>query len=239
MGHHMSARARPRITSVPHHVIQSGSSGSPVFLSDADYRFYLMCLHKGAERHQCAIHAYVLMPDHVHLLVSPGPLDGLSLMMRYVSNRYVQYFNYVYDRTGRLWEGRFRSGLIDDERYLLKCYRYIESNPVRARIVESAGKYPWSSYAYHATGREDRVVHDHATYVALGATPHARQRAYRWVFRQPLDGKELDEIEVIVNGGLVPHSDRHNNSVPRPAVRRIRTESGDRPERTNRKPMTP
>jgi putative transposase len=228
----MPRRARLKVAGVPHHVIQRGNNRSPCFCADEDYRFYLVCLQKGAERYQCTIHAYVLMTNHVHLLVSPGTEDGLSLMMRYLGSRYVQYFNYVYSRTGTLWEGRFRSSLIESERYLLTCYRYIESNPVRARIVKSPGEYPWSSYAHHAKGREDKVVREHPVYVALAATPHARQRAYRELFRQPLDGKDLEEIEASMNGGLVPDGDRFKEAIEPAAARRVRPAKGGRPRKS-------
>jgi len=227
----MPRRARLRVAGVPHHVIQRGNNRSPSFFADEDYRFYLICLQRGAERYQCAIHAYVLMTNHVHLLVSPGTEDGLSLMMRYVGSRYVQYVNYVYDRTGTLWEGRFRSSLIESERYLLTCYRYIESSPVRARIVGSPGQYPWSSYAHHAAGREDRVVRDHPIYVALGTTPYERQRAYRELFRQPLDSEELEEIRASVNEGLVLGGDRFKDAIERAAARRVRPGNGGRPRK--------
>jgi putative transposase len=214
-------------------VIQRGNNRSPCFFADEDYRFYLLCLQKGAARYQCAIHAYVLMTNHVHLLLSPGTEDGLSLMMRYVGSRYVQYVNYVYSRTGTLWEGRFKSNLIESERYLLACYRYIESNPVRARIVESPAKYPWSSYAHHASGREDRVVHDHPMYVALGTTPHERQGTYRELFRQPVDDEELEEIRESVNGGIVLGGDRFKDAIERTLARPVQPSKGGRPRKAN------
>jgi putative transposase len=229
----MPRRPRLKVAGVPHHVIQRGNNRSPCFFADEDYRFYLLCLQKGATRYQCAIHAYVLMTNHVHLVVSPGTEDGLSLMMRYVGSRYVQYVNYVYSRTGTLWEGRFRSNLIESDRYLLACYRYIESNPVRARIVESAAGYPWSSYGYHAAGRENKVVQDHPIYVALGKTPHERQRAYRELFRQPVDDMELDEFRASVNGGLVLGGDRFKDAIEQAVARPVRPSKGGRPKKAD------
>ncbi|MGH8647962.1 MAG: transposase [Burkholderiales bacterium] len=214
-------------------MIQRGKNRESCFFADEDYRFYLLCLQKGATRYQCAIHAYVLMTNHVHLLVNPGTEDGLSLMMRYVGSRYVQYVNYVYSRTGTLWEGRFRSNPIESERYLLACYRYIESNPVRARIVETPAKYPWSSYAHHAEGRENKVIQDHPIYVALGSTPWERQHAYRDLFRQPMDDKELEEIRASVNAGLVLGGDRFKDVIEQAVARPVRPAKGGRPRKAD------
>ena len=229
----MPRRPRLKVAGVPHHVIQRGNNRAPVFFADEDYRFYLICLQKGAARYQCAIHAYVLMPNHVHLLVSPGAEEGLSLMMRYVGSRYVQYVNYVYSRTGTLWEGRFRSNLIESERYLLACYRYVELNPVRAGIVESPAKYPWSSYVHHAEGRENKVIQDHPIYAALGSTPWERQQAYRALFRKPIDDKELEEIRASVNAGLVLGGERFKDAIERGVARSVRPSRGGRPRKAD------
>jgi putative transposase len=154
-------------------------------------------------------------------------------MMRYVGSRYVQYVNYVYSRIGTLWEGRFKSNLIEGERYLLACYRYIESNPVRARIVESAAAYPWSSYGYHAAGRENKVIRDHPIYIALGSTPWERQQAYRGLFRQQIDNKELDEIRASVNAGLVLGGDRFKDAIERAVARPVHPSKGGRPRKAD------
>jgi putative transposase len=229
----MPRRPRLKVASVPHHVIQRGNNRSPCFFADEDYRFYLLCLKKGSVRYQCAIHAYVLMSNHVHLLVTPSTQDGLSFMMRYVGSRYDQYVNYVYSRTGTLWEERFRLNVIENNRYLLACFRYIESNPVRARIVESPAKYPWSSYNYHAAGRENKLVRDHPIYMALGNTPWERQHAYRGLFRQPLDDKELKAIRASVNAGLVLGGDRLKGAIEKAPARRVRPGKGGQPRRTD------
>lgn len=127
----------------PQHVIQRGNNRQIVFKAESDYQFYLEKLHAAAVKHECSIHAYVLMTNHVHLLVTPGTEDGIGKMMQMLGRYYVQYYNYCYRRTGTLWEGRYRATLIDSEQYLLTCMRYIELNPVRARdLVEHPADYP-------------------------------------------------------------------------------------------------
>jgi len=140
----MPRRARLNLPDVPLHIVQRGNNRQPTFFSEDDYVFYLACLRESAERHSCDVHAYVLMTNHVHLLVTPYQPDGASRLMQSVGRRYVQYVNYTYRRTGTLWEGRFKASLVESESYLLTCYRYIELNPVRARMVEDPTEYRWS-----------------------------------------------------------------------------------------------
>lgn len=142
----MPRQARIRHGGAPQHIIQRGNNLSACFFSEDDYRFYLESIAAGAARYHCAIYAYVPMTNHVHLLATPGDNEGLSLMMRYLGSRYVCYINTVYRRSGTLWEGRYKPCVIDSERYLLTCFRYIEFNPVRAGMVAVPSDYPWSSY---------------------------------------------------------------------------------------------
>ena len=230
----MPRKARLRVAAIPHHVIQRGNNHSPCFFAEDDYRFYLQCLLYGAGRYGCAIHAYVLMSNHVHLLVSPTEKDGLSLMMRYLGSRYAQYVNRVYGRTGALWEGRFKSSLIDDERYLLTCYRYIELNPVRARIVANPAEYCWSSYLSHTQGQENLVIRDHQLYIKLGTTSLERQLAYRDLFRNQLDSKVLDEIRASINRGLVLGEDSFKDKIEGIVARRVRPAQRGRPRKAAR-----
>lgn len=137
----MPRRARVTMAAVPHHVVQRGHNREATFFADEDYQAYLHHLSDGALRYGCAVHAYVLMTNHVHLLLTPADEDGLSKLMRYLGSRYVQYVNFVYRRRGTLLEGRFKSSLIDAESYLLRCYRYIELNPVRAEMVKRPEDY--------------------------------------------------------------------------------------------------
>ena len=135
----------------PQHVIQRGNNRQDIFRAKGDYHYYLEKLGEVADKHQCDIHAYVLMTNHVHLLVTPHQENSIGKMMQTLGRYYVQYFNDRYQRTGTLWEGRYKATLIDTEQYLLTCMRYIELNPVRAKnMAKHASEYPWSSYRCNA-----------------------------------------------------------------------------------------
>ncbi len=193
----------PRVAAAgyPHHVIQRGNNRQTVFREDVDYARYVGWLREVAAEHAIAVHAYVLMPNHVHLLVTP-PADGaLSRAMQSLGRRYVRWFNDKYSRSGTLWEGRFRSAPIDADRYLLACSRYIELNPVRAGIVSAPEQYRWSSYAHHAGIRVDPLVTDHPLVWALGNTPFERQLAYRRLFDEDLPAEILRSIRSATNRG--------------------------------------
>lgn len=146
----------------PQHVIVRGNNREPIFYTEADYQFYLEKLKQACDKHSCDVHAYVLMTNHVHLLITPHKENGISKTMQMLGRYYVQYFNYSYERTGTLWEGRYKASLIDSDNYALICYRYIELNPVRADMVDHPSEYPWSSYSHNALGeKNERVMHHH------------------------------------------------------------------------------
>jgi len=187
----------------PHHLIQRGNNRSPIFFQDQNYQFFLDCLHDASERYLCRIHAYVLMTNHVHLLVSPEREEGLGRLMQSVGRRYVQGINRSYQRTGTLWEGRYRAVLIDSEQYVLTCYCYIELNPVRAKIVRHPSEYRWSSYRHHAEGKTNPIIHDHALYDALGRDIPSRCRAYRALFAHEPDEESLNGLREATNKGWV------------------------------------
>lgn len=170
----------PRLTlpGYPHHVIQRGNNRQAIFTSTADYQTLLRLLDENARKFSVAIHAYVLMGNHFHLLATPQTADGLPQMMQAVGRRYVRYFNDVQQRSGTLWEGRYRSTLIQAERYLLPCMAYIDLNPVRAGLVAHPRDYPWSSYGHYVGQRIDKIITPHALVWALGNTPFAREAAY-------------------------------------------------------------
>ncbi len=170
----------PRLTvpGYPHHIIQRGNNRQPIFASRADYETLLGMLDEHARKAKVALHGYVLMSNHFHLLATPQDFDGIPRMMQAVGRRYVRYFNRAQGRTGTLWEGRYRSTLIQAERYLLACMIYIDLNPVRAGLAEAAGDYPWSSYSHYVGLRIDRLVSPHPIYWELGNTPFAREAAY-------------------------------------------------------------
>ena len=170
----------PRLT-VPHyahHVIQRGNNRQAIFHDQRDYERMLDTLAEYAEKFQVAVHGYVLMPNHLHLLATPVTADGLPQMMQAMGRSYVRWFNQRHTRTGTLWEGRYRSTLIETERYLLACMAYIDLNPVRAGMVAQARDYPWSSHAHYIGLRIDKLVTPHPLVWALGNTPFAREAAY-------------------------------------------------------------
>ena len=170
----------PRLTlpGYPHHVIQRGNNRQAIFLSVANYQSLLDLLDDNAKKFGVAIHAYVLMSNHFHLLATPQTANGLPQMMQAVGRRYVRYFNDAQKRSGTLWEGRYKSTLIQSDRYLLACMAYIDLNPVRAALVAQAGDYPWSSYGHYSGRRLDKLITPHALVWELGNTPFAREAAY-------------------------------------------------------------
>jgi len=171
------------------------------------------------------------MTNHVHLLVTPEADESLSCMMRYLGSRYVQYVNHVYRRSGTLWEGRYKSSLIDSEGYLLTCYRYIELNPVRAGMVENVSGYRWSSYGAHALGQADKLIQDHSCYLALGATDELRHAAYQSLFRHQMDEASLKAIRESVNSGTALGSERFKDEIEATLARSVRLGTPGRPRK--------
>jgi putative transposase len=192
---------RLELAGVPMHVIQRGNNRAACFFGVVDRRFYLKCLRKSAARTGCLIHAYVLMTNHVHLLVTPGAPGAVGAMLQDIGRRYVRVINTIHGRTGTLWEGRFKSSLVDSERYLLTCHRYIELNPVRAGLVTGPSAYPWSSHPHYAAGRLNDLITEHAAFHGLGATAAERQAAFRELFLNDLDPRTLARIREAVNAG--------------------------------------
>jgi putative transposase len=170
----------PRLT-VPghlHHVIQRGNNGQVVFADATDHELLLALIDEHARKHRVALHAYVLMGNHFHLLATPETDEGIPQLMQSVGRRYVRKFNVRHGRTGTLWEGRYRSTVIQPEPYLLPCMVYMDLNPVRAGIVAEPGDYPWSSYRHYTGGHADKLITPHSLYWQLGNTPFARDEAY-------------------------------------------------------------
>jgi putative transposase len=177
-----------------HHIIQRGNNRQAIVLDDLDRQQFLATLRECALTHQVAVHAYVLMDNHVHLLATPQQADGLSRMMQALGRRYVGWFNHRHGRSGTLWEGRFRAAVIDSEHHLLACVRYIELNPVRAGLQVDAAGYPWSSCAHHLGRRRDPLVIEHSMYWALGNTPFEREVAYAELLAQGLGSDEVASL---------------------------------------------
>lgn len=227
----MARLPRYNLPGQPQHAILRGNNRSLIFVVEEDYHFFIECLQKATEQHGCDIHAYVLMTNHVHLLMTPQREDSIGKAIQSLGRRYVQYFNYTQKRTGTLWEGRYKATLIDSERYLLACYRYIELNPVRANMVEQPGEYPWSSYRWHAEGRTDHLIADHALYVSLGKDNEERKAAYLALFKSQVSETTLTKIRDATNKGWALGNDRFKEEIAKAVSRRVAPSPRGRPKR--------
>jgi len=217
---------------LPQHVIQRGNNREDCFFAEADYAAYLYWLERAARTYRVAIHAYVLMPNHVHLLATPGLEGGVSKMMQYLGRYYVQYINRTYGRSGTLWERRFHASVVETEAYLLTLQRYIELNPVRAGIVETPERYKWSSAKDHLAPVGNSLIVDHEMYVRLGATPSARASAYVSLIVKPLEEAALSQIRTAVRQGGVLGSDQFKDQIEIQLGRRVRLgRPGRKPKR--------
>jgi len=227
----MPRRARIVAAGFPMHVILRGIDRSAVFFADADYRFFLECLGTAAGDQGVAVHAYVLMTNHVHLLMTAERDQGVPAVMKRLGQRYVQHVNRTYDRTGGLFEGRYRSSLIEADGYLLACQRYIELNPVRAGMVQAPGDYPWSSYRANALGGADPLITPHSGYCELATSGEARLAAYRRLFEDELDAELLQRLRDCTNGGFVLGSPTFERQIAAMAGRRTWRGSPGRPRK--------
>jgi putative transposase len=199
------------VPGIPLHVVQRGNNRAAMFAAAGDKAFFRGCLAHSARRHGVAVHAYALMDNHVHVLATPQLSRSLPKMMQSVGRVYVKYFNDLYGRTGTLWEGRYKAALVDSERYLLTCMRYIELNPVRAGMVVRPGDYPWSSFTANAGDGYDPLVVPHAVYESLGADPDQRGAAYRALFSGAIPDADLCAIrDATQNGWALGTAAFHN-----------------------------
>ena len=196
------------------HVVQRGNNRGACFFSDSDRLAYLRLLRESAQEADCRVHAYCLMTNHVHLLLTPGGPAACARLMKHLGQQYVQHVNRIHGRTGTLWEGRFRSSVAASEHYALACHRYIERNPVRARLVQHPRDYPWSSYRCNAEGREDSLLVPHPAYLALGTDRERAQRAYRELFDESLDSRLEEEIRSASRNGCALGAERRGRGRP-------------------------
>ncbi|MBU0464220.1 MAG: transposase [Proteobacteria bacterium] len=225
---------RPRIImpGVPIHIIQRGNNRQACFFADEDYQFYLDWVKEYSIATDCAIHAYVLMTNHVHLLLTPAEQCSAGDLMKRLGQRYVQYINRTYKRSGSLWEGRYRSCIAQQENYLLICQRYIELNPVRAGMVKQPGEYPWSSYRVNAQGEKSDFLNQHMVYLGLGDSRKQRELSYRKLFQQELSEGIIKEIRQFTNGNFVLGSDRFKKEISKALGRRVTLGKSGRPRKS-------
>jgi putative transposase len=214
---------------IPVHLIQRGNNRHACFFADEDYSLYLHHLQELAVKFGCAVHAYVLMTNHVHWLVTPQSASGISLLMKHLGQRYVQYINRTYRRSGTLWEGRFRSCLVQSEEYLLSCHRYIEVNPVRTNMVSYPSEYRWSSYRTNGEGRPSTLITPHGMYERLAKNERERLMAYQSLFSTELDPQIVTTIRSATNGNYALGDSRFVQQVQAHLGRRVERGKAGRP----------
>lgn len=212
------------------HLLQRGNNRAACFFTPEDRQFYLFHLARFLPRARCFLHAFCLMTNHVHLLVTAHALDSCAILMKSIGQLYAQYVNKNYKRTGNLWEGRFKSCLVQSESYLLVCHRYIELNPVRAGLAQSAALYPWSSFQANACGASCDYLTPHDEYMRLGAESRERQATYRDLFGT-VAAPEFDEIRRATNAGYVFGDKRFKSVMARAVGRRVEHGIPGRPAR--------
>jgi putative transposase len=217
----MPRKARMYLPGVPCHIIQRGNNRDPTFFAEQDYLFYLECLNDAIRKYDAEIHAYVLMTNHVHMLMTPTTRESISLVMQSVGRRYVQYINREYRRTGTLWESRHKASLVDAENYLLACCRYIELNPVNAGMVKHPAEYRWSSYLCNGHGKSDRLIRPHEIYKRLGQCDQSRREAYVSLFANTLDSTDLQIIRSAARFSMPTGDGRFKRQIEQMLDRRI------------------
>jgi putative transposase len=204
---YMARLPRYRIKNLPQHIIQQGQDGQQIFYEEQDYQYFRDCLDAAAYNCQLKLHAYVLMPEHVHILATPVKTDSISRTIQSIGRNYVQYFNESYHGSGTLWEGRYRATVLDSRNYLLTCSQYIESNPARNGLVKNARDYRWSSYAHNALARSDEMITAHPEYLKLGMNDGERASNYRARFKNKLNDQLVAQItEATLKGWVLGDS---------------------------------
>ena len=214
-----------------HHVIQRCHEGIVLFKDDEDYRTFLHFVLQASKQYKVSIHAYVLMPDHVHFALTPTDVEGLSKMMQYVGRYYVPYFNRKYHRTGSLWQGRYKATVLQAETYFLPCSVYMENNPVRKGLVLDAADYVWSSYQHHIGQRLDPLVSDHPIFWALGNTPFQREANYKEMIASCVSAKDIAILSEATNKGWLLGSTTFKAEMAKTSARRVEPVKPGRPRK--------
>jgi putative transposase len=237
----MARKPRFILPGEPQHIIVRGVNRCPIFIEDKDYVFYLNRLLEATHKYNCQLHAYVLMKNHVHLLLTPKDRSGPGKAIQNIGRYYVRYFNFNYRRTGTLWEGRYKSSLVDSDEYLMTCYKYIELNPVRAGFVDKPEQYQWSSFHYNALGKYDSLVVEHDKYKALGKDKHERQSTYRNFCGIEIDKSNLKEIRYAANSEWPLGNDEFRKKISEKFKRRTKPlpPGGDRKSSEYQLTLTP
>ena len=235
----MPRKPRMYMPHIPCHIVQRGHNRSVCFYTPDDYRYYLQSLNDARQQHAVQMHAYCLMTNHVHLLMTPTTQEGISRVMQSVGRRYVQYINTTYRRSGTLWEDRHKASLIQAEDYLLICYRYIEMNPVRAGMVMHPGDYPWSSYCHHAYGEANPLITPHPLYEQLGWDVEDRQVSYRELFAVDLEKEDLHAINRAAEFSMPLGNDRFREEIEQALGRKIGYAKRGKPLTSNRNKNKP
>ena len=227
----MARLARLVIPHQQHHVIQRGNAGTSIFLDAEDHQTFLDWLKQAASLFHVAIHAYVLMPNHLHLLLTPTDDTGLGKMMQWLGRYYVPYFNRKYQRSGTLWQGRYRATVIESASYFIPCSVYIESNPLRSGLVQDLFDYLWSSYRHHAGLHIDSLITDHSSYWALGNTPFQREAAYKQSVELGLSSQQINDISQATTKGWMLGSARFKIEMSKQTERRVEPVKRGRPRK--------
>ena len=217
----MARLPRLNLPGIPQHVIQRGNNRQVSFFNDKDYAVYLDKLKLYSKKYSVAVHSYVLMTNHVHLLMTPETEQGVSQMMQALGRYYVRYINQTYGRTGTLWEGRYKSTVVDSDNYFLTISRYIELNPVRAGMVVHPAEYHWSSYQYNALGKPIELITPHILYQGLAKTEKTRQKRYAALFDKMIPDYTLEEIRHSINRSWVLGGKHFKQQIEKQTGRRV------------------
>ena len=227
----MPRRPRVHLPNLPLHIVQRGHNRDACFFAEDDYLAYRHWLGEALQASGCALHAYVLMTNHVHLLLTPPDANAVTQLMISLGRRYVQYINKTYRRTGTLWDSRYKSSLVQADHYLLLCQRYIELNPVRAAMVDDPAHYRWSSYRSNGLGQADPLLSPHSVYLELSSKGAQRQSLYRDLFRSELEGDAIDDIRVALNQGQPLGDSRFIDNIERATGQRREVRPRGRPRK--------
>jgi putative transposase len=222
---------------MPVHVMQRGHNRGAVFFSDQDYLEYLRCLKHAADNYACKVHGYVLMTNHVHLLLTPENKGSIGQLFQGLGRHYVRYVNETYHRHGGLWEGRYKGNIIQYQAYLLACMRYIEMNPVRAGMVDHPAKYRWSSYAANALGVSNAILYQHEEYIGLGVSTVHRQKVYQGLFDDHLESDVLELFRQSLQSGTPLGNDQFKTQIESAIGRKIGRVGPGRPKKIYNEPI--